>query len=390
MASLAVVRAALVAALALVAGIWLGGHPDALPGAVRETLVDDGPALRAEVIRKIQDEFYRDVSKSKLEEESLKGLVRALRDPYSRYFTPREARVFEEDLHGRFEGVGMSVRPNPRGLEVVSVFKRSPAEKAGLRTGDVISRVNGRSIAGLAVSEAVDLIKGRPGTKVTLTYRVGGKAPDKRVRITRARIRVPVVTGEIVEHDGEKVAHIELTGFSTGAHGRLATEIRRLRKRGARGVVLDLRGNGGGLLSEAVRVSSVFVDTGVVVSTRGRAKPERKYNATGSSPAKDLPVVVLVDRGSASASEIVAGALTQRREAPLVGTRTFGKGVFQEIDSLSNGGALDITVGRYYLPDGKPLPRNGLQPDVRARDLPRTRRDEALPVALDTLARELR
>ena len=209
------------------------------------------------------------------------------------------------------------------------------------------------------------------------------------MRVERARINIPVVTGRLREHDGKKIAHIELTGFSSGAHGRLAREIKTQRKRGAQGVVLDLRGNGGGLLSEAVRVSSVFIESGLIVSTRGRAKPEQKYRATGVTAAKGLPVVVLVDRGSASASEIVAGALNRRLTAPLVGTRTFGKGVFQEIDTLSNGGALDITVGRYYLPDGKPLPRNGLQPDVRARDLPRTRRDEALPVALETLAREL-
>ena len=382
-------RAALLAVVALVAGVWLGGHPDVLPGGVRDALVDEEPALRAEVIEKIQDEFYRDVSRSKLEEESLKGLVRSLNDPYSRYFTPREARVFNDDLHGRFEGVGMSVRPHARGLLVVAVFRGSPASRGGLRAGDVITKVDGRSIAGVAVSEAVDRIKGRPGTSVRLAYRVGGKAPEKTVRLERARIKIPVVTGRVREHDGKKIAHVELTGFSTGAHGRLAAEIRRLRGRGAEGVLLDLRGNGGGLLSEAVRVSSVFVGSGVIVSTRGRAKPRRTYRATGSSPAKDLPVVVLVDRGSASASEIVAGALSRRRDAPLVGTRTFGKGVFQEIDTLSNGGALDITVGRYYLPDGKPLPRDGLKPDVAARDKPRTRADEALPVALETLAREL-
>ena len=172
-------RAVLLAILALLAGIWLGGHPDALPGGLRDALVDDAPALRAEVIEKIQDDFYRDVSKSKLEEESLKGLVRSLGDPYSRYFSPREARVFNDDLHGRFEGVGMSVRPHPRGLDIVTVFRGSPASKAGLRTGDVITKVDGRSIAGTPVSEAVDRIKGKPGTTVRLTYRVGARPPTR-------------------------------------------------------------------------------------------------------------------------------------------------------------------------------------------------------------------
>ena len=373
----------------LIAGIWLGGHPEALPASLRDALVDDGPALRSEVIDKIEDAFYRKVSKQKLEEESLKGLVRSLEDPYSRYFTPREAKVFNDDLHGRFEGVGMSVRPHSLGLLVVTVFPGSPASKSGIRTGDVITKVDGRSLEGVGVSEAVDRIKGRPGTKVRLSFRVENKPPEKTVTVERARIRVPVTTARLRERAGRTIAHIRLSQFSSGAHGRLANDVRRLRKKGAEAVLLDLRGNGGGLLREAVLVSSVFIDDGMVVSTRGRAKEERKYRAAGEAAAKGLPVVVLVDRGSASASEIVAGALRDRLEAPLAGTRTFGKGVFQEIETLSNGGALDITVGRYYLPTGKPLPRDGLQPDIKARDLPRTTRDEALPKALDAVVREL-
>lgn len=382
-------RFLLVALCALLAGIWLGGHPDALPGGLRDALVDDGSALRSEVIDKIHEEFYRDISKEKLEEESLKGLVRSLQDPYSRYFTPREAKVFNDDLHGRFEGVGMSVRPHALGLLVVSVFDDSPASKSGIRAGDVITKVDGRSLEGVGVSEAVDRIKGRPGTTVRLGYRVGNNPPEKSVAVKRARIRVPVTTTRLRDRAGRKIAHIRLSQFSSGAHGRLASEVRRLRKRGAEAVLLDLRGNGGGLLREAVLVSSVFIEDGLIVSTRGRAKKERRYSASGKVAAKGLPVVVLVDRGSASASEIVAGALRDRLKVKLVGTRTFGKGVFQEIDALSNGGALDITVGRYYLPAGKPLPRNGLEPDVKARDLPRTARDEALPKALDAVVREL-
>lgn len=369
--------------------MWLGGHPETLPSGLRDAFVDEGPALRSEIIDKIQDGFYREVSKGKLEEESLRGIVRSLEDPYSRYFTPREAKVFNDDLRGRFEGVGMSVGRHAQGLLVVSVFKGSPARKAGLRPGDVITRVGGRSLEGVGVSEAVDKIKGKPGTFVRLGYRRGGKAPDRSVRIKRARIKVPIVAGSIKERAGKKLAHVRLAGFSTGASERLAGEIRRLRRRGAKGMVLDLRGNGGGLLREAVLVSSLFIDNGLVVSTRGRSKAERKYEAQGQAVAKTMPVVVLIDRGSASASEIVAGALRDRRDAPLVGTRTFGKGVFQEIEPLSNGGLLDITVGRYYLPAGKPLPRDGLKADVRATDAPRTRRDEALPVALRELLREI-
>jgi carboxyl-terminal processing protease len=179
---------------------------------------------------------------------------------------------------------------------------------------------------------------------------------------------------------------VSLTTFSEGAHGQLRSEIEPLLKRGAKGIVLDLRGNGGGLLQESVLVSSLFLEDGVVVSTRGRSRPEKVYRAQGGAIDPKVPMVVLVDEGSASASEIVAGALRDRRRATLVGTKTFGKGVFQEVKPLSNDGALSITVGQYFLPSGSNLSNQGLVPSVRAVDRPRTERDEALPTAL----RELR
>jgi carboxyl-terminal processing protease len=160
-------------------------------------------------------------------------------------------------------------------------------------------------------------------------------------------------------------------------------------RKGAKGIVLDLRHNGGGLLRESVLVASIFVEDGTIVTTKGRAKPRRVYSAQGHAIPRSVPVAVLVDRGSASASEIVTGALRDTHRATVVGTRTFGKGVFQEIEPLSNGGALDLTVGRYYLPSGKPLPTGGIKADVPASDDPDTRRDEALPVALRRVAAKL-
>jgi carboxyl-terminal processing protease len=182
----------------------------------------------------------------------------------------------------------------------------------------------------------------------------------------------------------------ELFGFSEGAHGFLKAEIDKLRKQGAEAIVLDLRGNGGGLLVEGVLVSSLFIEDGEIVSVRGRHRTERTHEAEGDAilPA-DVPVVVLVDGGSASASEIVTGALRDRGRATVVGTRTFGKGLVQEIQHLSNGGVLDLTVANYYLPNGETIGTKGIKPEVRAVDNPKTDRDEALPVALDTLAREL-
>jgi carboxyl-terminal processing protease len=375
--------------LVLTGGIWLGGHPEALPGAVRDALVEEGPAVRADVIETIQDHFYRPVAKSKLEEASLNGMVESLNDPYSRYFSPTQAKSFNEDLSGKFEGVGMSVHPSKSkdGLVIVDTFPGAPARKAGMRAGDVIIAVNGRSIAG--DNRATDRIKGKPGTFVNLTVRRDGKT--MRFRVKRAKITVPEVEGRLVTRDRKKFAVVSLASFSSGVHARLRAEIDKQLKAGAAGILLDLRGNPGGLLREGVLVSSIFIDRGTIVTTRGRAEPKRVYKAEGDAIAGRIPVVVLVDRGTASSSEITTGALLDHGRATVVGTRTFGKGVFQEIEPLKNGGALDLTVGRYYLPNGEPLPKNGIQPQVRASDNANTpAKDEALPVGLDVLVRSLK
>jgi carboxyl-terminal processing protease len=375
--------------LVLTGGIWLGGHPEALPGPVRDALVEEGPAVRANIIDTIQEHYYKPVSKAKLEEESLRGMVASLKDPYTRYFSPKEAKSFNEDLSGKFEGVGISVHPSKQGLVVTDTFAGAPARAAGVRAGDLITAVNGHSIAGQGINQTTDQIKGPPGTFVTLTIKREKKT--LRLRVKRAKIQIPEVKGRIVKRDGVKFADVSLASFSSGVHGRLRQEIDKLDNQGARGVLFDLRGNPGGLLREGVMVSSIFIEKGTIVTTMGRAEPKRVYKAEGNAIAADLPVVVLVDQGSASASEITTGALRDTGRATVVGTRTFGKGVFQEIEPLENGGALDLTVGRYYLPSGKPLPKNGVQPQVRAKDDPKTpKKDEALQVALDTLVKTLK
>ena len=375
--------------LVLTGGIWLGGHPEALPGPVRDALVEEGPAVRADLIDTIQAHFYKPVSKAKLEEESLRGMVASLNDPYSRYFSPREAKSFNEDISGKFEGVGMSVHPSKQGLVITDTFAGAPARQAGMRAGDIITAVNGRSIAGQGINDATDQIKGPPGTFVNLTVKRGKQT--LRFHVKRAKITIPEVKGRIVKSGGQKFAVVSLASFSSGVHGRLRQEVDKQIKAGAKGIVLDLRGNPGGLLREGVLVSSIFIEDGTVVSTRGRAEPKRVYKAQGDAIDPKLPVVVLVDRGTASASEITTGALYDRGRATVVGTRTFGKGVFQEIEPLKNGGALDLTVGRYYLPNGEPLPKDGIKAQVRASDNPKTpKKDEALPVALSELRRALK
>ena len=382
------VVAFLCAVLALLVGIWLGGHPGSLPGPIRDAFVEEDRALRAEVVDMIKDNFYRPVDDEKLDEASLKGIVESLGDEYSHYLTPREAEQFRESVSGEFEGVGMNVEEDRRGLKVLRVFDGSPADEAGIREGDLILAVDGRSIAGVNSEVATGRIKGPSGTTVKLEVLTPGDERSRTETVERARIQVPVATGRIVERGGRKRAVVELLGFSSGAPGRLRRQVDEVLERGAEGIVLDLRGNGGGLLSEAVLVSSIFVEAGEIVSVRGRARPKRVEDAEGDAIDEDVPVAVLVDGGSASASEIVTGALRDRGRATVVGTRTFGKGLVQEVEQLSNGGVLDLTVARYYLPGGETIERSGIKPQVRARDDADTDRDEALHVALDVLQDE--
>ena len=371
----------------LVVGIYLGGHPDNLPDKVRETLVADTEGrVYEEAIDTLERDYYRKVDRKKLLDQSLEQAVGSLDDRFSHYFAPRDFSDFQAATEGRFEGVGMTVEEVERGLRVLSVYEGSPADRGGLEPGDIITHVDGRSIAGLSSEESTTRIKGPAGSSVRLTVRSDGK--ERELNLERAEVEIPVVKAEMRRSGGRKIAHVHLAGFTSGAHGEVGDAVRKLLKQGADGVVLDLRDNGGGLLNEAVMVSSIFIPDGKIVTTRGRSRPEQVYEATGGAIDTDIPVVVLVNDRSASASEIVTGALQDRDRATVVGTRTFGKGVFQEIEPLANGGALDITVGEYFLPSGRNLGGGGVErgsgvsPDVQAEDDPKTPRDEALAAAL--------
>jgi len=384
---------ALLVLVLLGGGIWLGGHPEWLPDRVRETLVgDDDAQLYDEAADIIQEDYYRKVDRGELLDKALGSAVDSLGDRFSAYFDPKAYKSFEEATQGAFEGVGMNVEEVPRGLRILTVFKGSPAAKGGLEPGDEIIAVNGRLLKGASSEQATTRIKGRAGTKVTLTV-VRGKAKSREVTLERAKVDVPVVESRMTRSGAKKVAYVRLASFTSGAHGEVGKAVRRLLGKGAKAVVLDLRDNGGGLLNEAVLVSSLFIPEGKIVTTRGRSRPERVFEATGSSINTKIPVAVLVNGQSASASEIVTGALQDRDRATIVGTRTFGKGVFQEIKQLSNGGALDITVGEYFTPSGRNLggggPKKGagIEPDVKARDNDKTKRDEALDVAVKTATR---
>jgi carboxyl-terminal processing protease len=381
--------------LLLVLGIWLGGHPRWLPEPVADALVgSEDRRVALDALDTIHDRYYREVPFGKLSDAAIGGAVKDLDDRFSAYLSPKQYHVFRESLENAFEGIGTAVRGVRQGLRIETVYRGSPAEKAGLRVGDIITHANGRRLAGLPETASTAIIKGRAGTSVVLRIRRGDRTFTRRV--TRERIEIPTVRSRIANAGGKRAAYIALSTFgSRKGHVQMAAAIRRAKRRKAKGIVLDLRGNTGGLITEAQLVASMFLESGPIVTTRGRAVKERTLRALGEPIAGDLPTVVLVDRETASASEIVAGALQDRKRATLVGTRTFGKGVFQEILPLDNGGALDITVGQYFLPSGRNIggpgtkPGSGLKPEVPAKDDPKTRRDEALDRALDVLAGKL-
>jgi carboxyl-terminal processing protease len=372
----------------LVLGMWVGGrHPDWLPGPARSALVGDSDTkVVQEAIDRVHDTYYREIPKSVLADDAIAGVVAKLKDRFSNYFDPAEYKRFKQSQHSEFSGVGLQVAQHPKGLRVEAVYDGSPAKRAGLRPGDVIVAANGHNLAGMSQADSVKLVQGPPGTEVKLTWLADGRRRTETV--TRSTVTVPVVASQLRTDHGCKVGVVRLSQFSSGAHAEVYAALRKLKKRGAQAFVLDLRDNGGGLVSEAQLIASAFLSDGPIVTTRGRSVKEQTLNASGDPIVPKAPMSVLVDGGTASASEIVTGALQDRGRAKVVGSETFGKGVFQEVIELSNGGALDITAGQYFTPKGRNLGGKGVQtgkgiePDVKAKDNPKTRADEALDKAV--------
>jgi carboxyl-terminal processing protease len=381
---IAALAVGLVAALCL--GIWLGGHPDKLPSFARDAFIGDAAGLSAEAVDLIEGNYFREVPQDELGGSSLRGMVRGLRlrykDRFSQYLSPRMRERFDEEISGRFSGIGLSVTAVRRGLRADRVFPGSPAARAGIEPGDVVVSVDGRSIAGESSEVASEKIKGPEGSEVQIEV---VRPPGERVRelrLTREQIALPVATGEVETVGGHRIGHVSFNSFSLGAHAQLRRAVRKVERSGAEGIVLDLRGNGGGLLEEAVLAASIFLPEGeVVVSTRSRTQGDTVYEAVGGNLPR-RPLAVLIDRGTASAAEALAAALADSAGATVVGERSYGKGVFQQELDLANGGALTLTIGEYFTPAGANLGGDGIHPDVPARDRPGTARDEALDRAL--------
>jgi carboxyl-terminal processing protease len=383
------VIAALIAA-ALLVGIVVGGQVGFVRDAVDDVFGNDpGQNATGQAIDVIHDDYFHTVDQADLENASIGAIIDHIKkrydDRFSHYFTPSEYDRFQQG--SRLSGIGIAVTQVKQGLRVATVYKDTPAREAGLQAGELITGVNGQSIAGKDADAVTNEIRGPAGTDVTLTIEgLNGKSRD--VTVTRREVNVPQVAGRLEDVGGKKIGYVRLSGFFPGAHGELRQGVERLYKQGAQGIVLDLRGNGGGLLTEAVLVSSIFVDSGAIVSTQGRTQQKNTFNATGDALPRH-PMVVLINGDTASASEIVTAALEQSGIAKVVGTTSFGKGTFQEVIPLKNGGALDLTVGEYLTRNGTSINGIGIAPQVKAKDNPKTKPDEGRERALQVLAQQL-
>ena len=354
--------------------------------------ISSGPTVRDQAEAFIEENYFEEVGDEELESGSIRGMIDELRkeydDRFSHYFDPKEFRQFQRSLGGQFKGVGLSIKAVPKGLEVTAVFPDSPAEGAGIDVGDVILAADGKDLGGIPAELATAKIKGKVGTEVELTIEPVDGEGTKEIPVERAQVSIPAAQGRIERVDGRKVGYVLFSSFDQGAHAELRSEIERLYREGAEGLVLDLRGNGGGRLDEAIASASVFVEDGDIVTTRGRTTGEEVYDALGDA-IDPKPTVVLIDGGTASASEILAAALSDYELATLVGETTFGKGTVQESVPLPDGSAINLTVAEYFTSEDVSIADDGIPPDVEEKADLKTERDEALDRALEVLGEKL-
>lgn len=369
------------AAVVVLAGPFVAGYLLSRPDVASTPLAV--PTAVDQVREALAARYYRPVSAGVLRLASVNAMLSALRDPYTAYLSPLSYKLVEHDTAASYSGIGVEVLPTERGLVVVSV-QNGPAKRAGVERGDVITEIGGRSVIGLDAAMALDRVVSAPGGVINLL--VDRQGVMQRVEVRRGVVDAPTVQAHLVLYAGSRWGDIRLASFRAGAAREVKQAVQRLTAKGAAGFVLDLRGDPGGLFTQALAVSSLFLDGGPIVSLSGAHFVHEDFRATRGEATK-LPLVVLVDRYTASSAEIVAAALEERGRALVVGERTFGKGVVQAVDPLDNGAALVITVASYFTPDGENISHVGVTPELYAVDDPATTRDEALLVALRTLAR---
>jgi carboxyl-terminal processing protease len=331
--------------------------------------------------------YYTSISPAVLAQPSIDAIIAGLEDPYTDYLTADEYEDLQRRTAQSYSGVGLTVGRSKTGL-IVKEALAGPAKAAGIKPGDRIVSIDGHSVRRLPFLRSLELLKGEEGTTVQLIVR-RPREDELRFTVERSAIALPAVRSQMVVQNGRKLAHVRVLSFRVNAVDGVANRVRRLVNHGAEGVVLDLRGNPGGLLAQAVDTVSLFLEDGVVCVTEGVHHGRHVYKVSGKAPLSDVPLIVLVDERSASAAEIVAAALHDHGRAIVIGEPTYGKASVQSVRGLTNGDALKLTTAVYRTPNGANLTGHGIDPEVEVRDLPATRRDEALGRAARLLLSQL-
>jgi carboxyl-terminal processing protease len=322
--------------------------------------------LFGEVLEKISKEYVDEVDQSKSMDSAINGLLQSL-DPYSAYMTPESFEGMQTETSGEFGGLGIEVGMEAGVVKVISPIDNTPASKAGLKAGDYIVKINSTQVQGKSLMEAVELMRGPVGSSIEITVRRRGVKKALIFNIMREVIQVQSVKSELIDNN---IGYIRLTSFNENSSEQIKEKINKLNKnKDLKGYILDLRNNPGGLLSQAIKISDFFLENGEIVSTRSRqASENRKWFAKKGDLTNGKTLIVLINYGSASASEIVAGALKDHKRAIILGENSYGKGSVQSIIPLKNRGAIRLTIAKYYLPSGKSISEVGVTPDIEVAE----------------------
>jgi carboxyl-terminal processing protease len=367
-----------VLSLILVFTFAASAQDDGVEGKLPQESQQQGNYTKADAFQDVmfllQNYYVEDVEFETLIEGAIDGMLNKV-DRYSYFMSASEYEEMQQEYEGHFGGIGIVITMRDNKLTIVSPIKNTPGERAGLRAGDIITAIDGQETAEMSQMKAVDMMRGEEGTDVTLTIDRGDEEPFD-VEITRADIEVPYVETEMKT---EEIGYISLAQFIENVGTKVETAVADLKEQGAQGIILDLRNNPGGLLDEAVDVSSVFIDEGVIVSVKQKDETERILKVNQKIKADtEIPLIILINKGSASASEIVAGAVKDYDRAKLIGSTTFGKGVVQSVVPLKDGSAVSLTTARYYTPDGNYIHEKGIVPDTKIEfDLEAAQEDES-------------
>ena len=322
--------------------------------------------LFSEVLEKIQKEYVDEIDQADVMDSAINGVLQSL-DPYSAYMNPEIFKEMQTETSGEFGGLGIEISMEAGVVKVISPIDDTPASRAGIKAGDYIVRINGEQVQGKSLFEAVNLMRGAVGTSIEVTVRRKGLKKAKIFKIVREIIEIKSVVSKLINNE---VGYLRLRAFNENSSNQLIKEISKLEKNDRPlGYIFDLRNNPGGLLSQAVKISDFFLNDGEIVSTKGRKNKEnRKFFAKEGDRIKGKPLIVLINNGSASAAEIVAGALQDQKRAVLLGETTYGKGSVQSIIPLKNKGAIRLTISKYYLPSGKSISEIGVSPDIKVEE----------------------